>query len=291
MVTLSGQKLILPFYHVVSDTEKAHFKHLYPIKSVTEFKEDLDALLKHFKPISLIELIKLVQSGKKPKDKVFHLTFDDGLQELYTVVAPILKEKNIPATFFINTDFLDNKAMFYRFKASLLSDKFAANGMLDLPYGQEKDIDVLAETLGYDFDDYLKNEQPYLSSDQVQELIKQGFTIGGHSLNHPLYSKLSVDEQIHQTIKSVNKLVDTFKLDYKVFSFPFTDNGVEGAFYKKINNQLDLTFGTAGIKHDVANINLQRIGMEENKKGIEIIKTQHLYYFFKKFLGKNKISR
>ena len=89
----------------------------------------------------------------------------------------------------------------------------------------------------------------------------------------------------YKKIKNINDL------DYKVFSFPFTDNGVEGAFYKKINNQLDLTFGTAGIKHDVANINLQRIGMEENKKGIEIIKTQHLYYFFKKFLGKNKISR
>lgn len=291
MVTLSGQKLILPFYHVVSDTEKAHFKHLYPIKSVTEFKEDLDALLKHFKPISLIELIELVQSGKKPKDKVFHLTFDDGLQELYTVVAPILKEKNIPATFFISTDFLDNKAMFYRFKASLLSDKFAANGMLDLPYGQEKDIDVLAETLGYDFDDYLKNEQPYLSSDQVQELINQGFTIGAHSLSHPLYSKINIEEQLNQTLESVNNLVNQFNLDYKVFSFPFTDDGVGQEFYKKVNSQLDLTFGTAGIKNDFSNKNLQRIGMEENKKGIEIIKTQHLYYFFKKFLGKNKISR
>ena len=288
---MSGQRVILPFYHVVSDIEKPHYKNLYPIKSVSEFEEDLDFLLKYFKPISLSELIELVESGKKSKEKVFHLTFDDGLSELYNVVAPILKEKNIPATFFINTDFLDNKAMFYRFKASLLTEEFAANGMLDLPYGQENDIDVLAETLEYDFDEYLKQEQPYLTSEQIKELISQGFTFGGHSLNHPLYSKINIEEQLNQTLESVNNLTNQFNLTYKVFSFPFTDDGVGQEFYKKVNSQLDLTFGTAGIKNDFSNKNLQRIGMEENKKGIDIIKTQHLYYFFKKFLGKNKISR
>lgn len=290
-MALSGQKVILPFYHVVSDTEKLHYKNLYPVKSVKEFKEDLDSLLTHFSPISLNELLELVQSGKKSKKKVFHLTFDDGLEELYSVVAPILKEKNIPATFFINTDFLDNKKLFYRFKASLLTEKFAASGMLDLAYGHENDIDVLAETLGYDFNEYLETEQPYLTSKQLQSLINDGFTIGGHSKNHPLYRGISEEDQVIQTLTSVDYLVEQFELTYKVFSFPFTDEGVGKGFYKKVNKKLDLTFGTAGIKNDISNKNLQRIAMEENKKGIEIIKTQHLYYFFKKFLVKNKISR
>ncbi len=281
----------MPFYHVVSDEPKAHYDGLYPIKSVAEFTAELDFLVKYFKPISLTELIALKKEGKRISEKCFHLTFDDGLKELYTIVAPILREKNIPATFFINTDFMDNKALFYRFKASLLVNEFGAKGMLDLPFGCEEEIDVFAETLGFSFEDYLQNEQPYLTSSQITELISDGFTIGGHSKSHPLYKDISLNEQLAETMDSVNSLTEQFKLAYKVFSFPFTDDGVGKEFYQKINSQLDLTFGTAGIKKDVADMNLQRIGMEENRSGADIIKAQYFYYVLKKFAGKNQIKR
>ena len=84
---------------------------------------------------------------------------------------------------------------------------------------------------------------------------------------------------------------EKFNQDYNVFSFPFTDNGVGKGFYDKVNKELDLTFGTAGIKKDVTHKNLQRIPMEENKSASEIIKSQYLYYIFKKLAGKNKIKR
>ena len=276
---------------MVTNEDNEHLSQLYTIKTIEEFKYDLDFLLKHFKPISLQQLIELNKSGQKPKEKCFHLTFDDGLKELYSIVAPILKEKNIPATFFINTDFLDNQQLFYRFKANLLAEKYAANGMLDLPYGEEKSMNELAETLYFSFDDYLKKEQPYLTTNQVQELINAGFTIGGHSTNHPLYKSITEEEQINQTLESVNVLVNKFKLDYKVFSFPFTDDGVRQNFYDKVNPQLDLTFGTAGLKTDITPKNLQRIPMEKNNKCVEIIKSQYLYYIFKKLIGKNTIKR
>lgn len=276
---------------MVTNEESEHFNQLYPIKTVEEFKSDLDFLLKHFKPISLDELIELNKSGKRPKKNCFHLTFDDGLKELYTIVAPILKEKKIPATFFINTDFIDNQQLFYRFKANLLAEKYAATGMLDLPYGEEKTMDMLAETLDFSFNDYLANEQPYLTTSQINELVNDGFTIGGHSINHPLYKDITEEEQIRQTLESVNILVDKFKLNYKVFSFPFTDDGIKKDFYMNVNPLLDLTFGTAGLKTDLTPKNLQRIPMEENRKGIEIIKSQYLYYVLKKLIGKNTIKR
>lgn len=291
LVGLSGQKLVLPYYHLVSDEPPAHVEHLYEVKTIDEFKKDIEFLIKHFQPISLKELIELNKSGKKPSTKCFHLTFDDGLKEIATVIVPILKEYGVSATFFINTDFLDNKQLFYRFKASLLTELYAATGTLDLQYGNESEIDDLAEVLGVHFSEYLKKEQPYLTSEQVQQLINDGFTIGAHSVNHPLYNSITLDEQVNQTITSVNHLVDKFKLDYKVFSFPFTDDGVGRAFYDKVNPVLDLTFGTAGIKHDVSAKNLQRIPMEELRSAQDIIKSEYLYYTFKKLVGKNTIRR
>jgi peptidoglycan/xylan/chitin deacetylase (PgdA/CDA1 family) len=288
---LTGQKLILPFYHIVSDETPVHIKNLYEARTIDEFKKDLDFLLDNYKPISLNQLIEIHKTKNKPAENYFHLTFDDGLKELSSIVAPILIEKNIPATFFINTHFLDNQNLFYRFKESILAEKYAAKGLLDFSAENEREIDELAILLGENFEEYLKNNQPYLTSEDVKSLIEDGFTIGAHSKNHPKYFDISIDEQVAQTIESVDFLVQKFNLEYKVFSFPFTDDGIGVEFFKKIEGKLDLTFGTAGLKNDVIPNNLQRIPMEENKKGIEIIKSQYLYYLLKMFVGKNTVKR
>lgn len=264
---------------------------MYEARSVAYFEADLDYLLQHFKPISLHELLDLKNHNKQPQTPCFHLTFDDGLREVYDVVVPILIKRKIPATFFINTDFIDNKNLFYRFKASILAEQFAANGMLDLAFKEADDIDALAQTLGINFDEYLVKEQPYLASSQIQELIDNQFTIGAHSKSHPLYKLLTEQEQIEQTIESLDVLKQQFKLDYSVFSFPFTDDGVGKQYFEKIKSKVNLTFGSAGIKKDVVEFNLQRIPMESQETAEQIIKTQYLYCFLKKLVGKNKVVR
>src|ERR1051326_3999551 len=73
-------RLFLPFYHVVSNEYLPHIAHLYSYRDIKEFKEEVELLLKHFKPISLAEI---------KTSEGFHLTFDDGLKEMYDIVAPI----------------------------------------------------------------------------------------------------------------------------------------------------------------------------------------------------------
>ncbi|MCB9335593.1 MAG: polysaccharide deacetylase family protein [Flavobacteriales bacterium] len=288
---MTGQKVVLPFYHIVSDETPNHIYHLYEARSIEEFKSDLEFLLKNYQPISLQELIELNKTGRQPKQNVFHLTFDDGLKEFYTVVAPILKEKKIPATVFINTDFIDNEDLFYRYKASVLTEKYAAKGLLEVNSENLNLIDEFAEIMNYDFYEYLNEEQPYLTFHQIQELIKDGFTIGAHSKNHPLYNRLSIDEQISQTLESIDFIVQKFNLNYKVFSFPFTDDGISKDFFSKIESKVDLTFGTAGLKKDSIPFNLQRIPMEKNQTAKEIIKGQYFYYLLKRCFGQNEIKR
>ncbi|HRN41610.1 MAG TPA: polysaccharide deacetylase family protein [Vicingus sp.] len=258
---------------------------------IVDFEKDLDYLTKNFKPISLAELIALKKNGFKTSENYFHITFDDGLSELYNVVAPILLKRKIPATFFINTDFIDNNDLFYRFKASILAEKVAAHGMLDIDYNQKQDLDELAEIVKIDFKQYLETEKPYLTSSQIKELILQGFTIGAHSKNHPLYNMLSEEDQLKQTLESLDFLKNEFQLEYSVFSFPFTDDGVGKEFFKKIESKVDITFGSAGIKKDSISFNLQRIPMETNLSAEKIIKTQYFYCLLKKIFKKNIITR
>ena len=239
----------------------------------------------------MTELIDLKKNGFKTNESYFHITFDDGLRELYDIVAPILLRRNIPATFFINTDFIDNHDLFYRFKTSILVERAATDGMLDIDYIQKKDLDELAEIVGVDFNEYLIKEQPYLTTNEINELIQQGFTIGAHSKNHPLYNLLTQEEQLNQTLESIDFLQQKFNLDYRVFSFPFTDAGVGKEFFRIIESKVDVTFGSAGLKKDSIVFNLQRIPMETNSSAEKIVKTQYFYCLLKKMFGRNIITR
>lgn len=282
---------MLPFYHLVTDNPPTHIRNLYKHKTLAEFKDDLDYLLTHFKPITLKELLEYHQTKKSIPNNSFHLTFDDGLSEFYHIIAPILIEKKIPATIFLNNHFIDNKDLFFRYKASILSDELSTDTVLDFNYQNKNDIDELAETFNISWDDYLAKHQPYLTTEQINELISQGFTIGAHSLDHPLYEELSLEEQIHQTIASIEDIKTRFNLDYAVFSFPFTDYKVNKKFFSSIKNKVDLTFGSAGIKDDEVAFNLQRLPMENKTNGEVNIKMAYSFYLLKKLILKNTIKR
>ena len=210
LIKLTSQKVILPFYHTISDARLPHISNIYQLRTIKQFEHDLDYLCKHYKPISISELTDIVHNNCIVKKPLFHLTFDDGLKELYTAIAPILEKKGIPATFFINTEFVDNKALFYRYKVSLLIEEILKHDvsriklstfwgikennlnelktrLLSLNFNDITEIDKIASLLELNFSEYLNTNQPYLSKYQIQKLMERGFSIGSHSLNHPFF--------------------------------------------------------------------------------------------------------
>ena len=87
---------------------------------------------------------------------------------------------------------------------------------------------------------------------------------------------------------------DTFKTKQKLFAFPFTDDKVGLSFFNTVfnENSIDNSFGTAGIKDDSIEHNIQRIPIENYKMSAErIIKTEYLMYILKRIIGKHKIKR
>ena len=214
---------------------------------------------------------------------------------------------------FCNSAFLDNKDLFYRYKVSLLLEKaaqshsahqqlvagFSESGTLRqhlLSLGHEHIglIDSLATSIEVDFSDFLRKYQPYLKHDQVENLLHAGHHIGGHSIDHPVYEKLSVAEQLRQTRTSIDYLQQHFGLDYRIFSFPFTDYGVSRQFFNQLaqENIADHTFGCAGIKLDSVAKNHQRVALEVgNRSARQIVNAELLYAMLKSVLGKNRIKR
>jgi peptidoglycan/xylan/chitin deacetylase (PgdA/CDA1 family) len=317
LIGLSGEKMIFPIYHAVTDLAPPHLENLYKIKSVREFEKDLDYLLKNFVPVSMDEVISNQGKASKP---AFHLSFDDGLREVWDFIEPLLTRKGVPATFFVNTDFIDNKDLFFRYKTSVLihfassfqkeywkgfheyckSNNLQGKTLRDvcllIAYKERQKLDDIAEIMDFSFESYLSEFRPYLNSEQLESLVKKGYTIGSHSMDHPEYRNLSGKEMLHQTLQSGLWLKEKFHQKYLVFAFPFTDKGIGREFFHALGYDskplINMSFGTAGIKREQSKLHKQRIPLEGyNLSASSVIFSEYLYFLLKMPFGKNIIYR
>lgn len=307
--------VVSPFYHLVSDTPPLHVKSLYSVLSVKEFENDLDFLLKHFKPIDANALIKYLESDVKSDKPYLFLSFDDGFREVHEVIAPILHKKGIPATFFVNPAYIDNADFMFRCKIGLIVDRLESQSfsnityseiaqllevpsnlgsikakLLALTYNHEALIENIAEKVNLNFNEYLRSVKPYLTLSQLQELSKLGFTIGGHGYNHPYFNEITYDEQLNEVETCMKWINDRFPNQPRLFAFPFTDYGVSNELISRIilqpNNLCDISFGTSGMQPIRFNRHLQRVPMEDrNILARNIVLGEILYYLTKKKLG------
>lgn len=321
LIQAAPSTTLLPYHHLVSDNEVLHIKHLYPYKNVQQFTADLDCLLKHLQPVSAETIKDAFLSGKKLPAKSFLLSFDDGFREVYDVIAPILQRKGVPAIFFINPAFVDNKELFYRCKISLvieqllqkkndraLVQKCAAIVAGTSPGSYENVIaavkkitnlnkqllDELAAVLNISFTDYLEKEQPFLTTQQLTALSKMGFTIGAHSWDHPYYHLIADADKIDQTIRSANYVAEKFNQPTVTFSFPHSDAELKQSFFTELISQsnIDLLFGIQNQKEEQLNNMLHRFNAE--RPALPMSKQLNgvlLLMVLQKLLNKNKVTR
>jgi peptidoglycan/xylan/chitin deacetylase (PgdA/CDA1 family) len=315
---LSPVNTLFPYHHTVSDEALPHIQHLYSYKNVAQFSKDLDALLKYNTPVTPQELSECLQTKKPFPKKSFLLSFDDGFKETHDIIAPILQQKGVPAIFFITPAFIDNKKLFIRNKTSLLIHELINSKNKDLLkiYNQHLNIahasinstiktlkgikrndstilDELAIKTGFCFDDYLKEKQPFLSTDQVLSLHKKGFSIGGHSMTHPYYEQLTLAEQIEQTINSCRYVQELTGNTNEYFSFPFSEKYLPQDLFDELNKtSIKLLFGLQNQKEEEGNKTLHRFNAERPAVEMENqLKAILLVSYLRKISGKQKVLR
>ncbi len=280
----SGLEVLFPFYHAVSDRELPHLKHLYALRTTEQFERDLDYMLKYFQPVKMSEYLggQILADPNRPP---MVLSFDDGLVQCYEAVMPILIRKGVPATFFINNAFIDNRAMFFRFKVSLLVEEFRQmndmqkqraaailhcevdeirSRLLGVSYVEREITDQVAGVWDYSFPEYMRKDPVYLTSIHIRKMIDEGFEFGSHGIDHPLFSLLKKRTTIDHIRSSVEDLRKRYDLDHRYFAFPFTDSGVQDSTIEYLfkHSIIDAGFGTAGLKDDKWPRYFQRVPME-----------------------------
>jgi len=274
---------------MVSDQDLPHVSGIYKFRNIQQFKADIEFFLRFYTPVSLQDVIRHLDGAVRLPKRCFLPTFDDGFREIYDVVAPILYAQGIPAVFFLVTSVIDNRGLCYPQKKSLLiralsslstssvkneiSRRLTKAGVKgpdlssqigSIYYLQRHVLDELEPVLGCDFTAYVASVQPYLTSGHIKDLMKMGFDIGAHSIDHPLYSELTLKDQLMQTKESMKWLSDRYQYECKSFAFPYRDAGISQEFFQKAfsNGRIKISFGTGGVLHHYFPRNLPRFSME-----------------------------
>ena len=268
--SLSSSTLPIVIFHAVEDRPKPYIKHLYDYHSAASFERVLDELLKRFRPLEDLSPEGIARAGADQ----FLVTFDDGLRSSYEVAAPILERKGIPAIHFLISDFLAGSGaskVEEKFKASLLVETLRERGGKDLPSvaevlkqagypGLDPAVELMsvrlqdstsvygavAERLDLDLDAYFQQDRPYITHDEASDLVRRGFMLGSHSCDHPRYWEIGLDEQVDQTLRSMEHVQKAFNLPYRYFAFPYKNKGISPAFYERTREAVDLYFTTSG---------------------------------------------
>ena len=308
--------MLLPYHHVVSDDALPHIQNLYSYKNRKAFIKDLDWLLKNYSPVHPGEFAQHLLAGKPLPSDSFLLSFDDGYRQVFDVVAPILYQKGVPAIFFINPAFIDNRELFYRCKLSLVLEKIKSDDqllrsisqklavpidysevrkkILEINYHQQEKVDDLGRHLSIDFDRFLRLQNPFLTTVQIKELLKQGFNFGAHSWDHPHYALLSLQQQLDQTERSLKFVRDLQKSHFQFFSFPHQDKMVQQAFFTEILSRHKnlLLFGLQNQRFEDGNKMFHRYNVEDPGTNLQTVtKGILLYNNLLSLAGKRNIHR
>jgi peptidoglycan/xylan/chitin deacetylase (PgdA/CDA1 family) len=151
---------------------------------VKVFEEMLQMFRNEYNVISLSALIEALTTGQKIKKGSIVITFDDGYRDNFLFAAPLLAKYGLPATFFVVSDYIGSNRVF-----------------------------------PWDLDNPTHN--PPMNWDEIRELSRMGFEIGGHTSNHLNLRNASIEEAQREIVESKKKIEDEIGQKITLFSYPF----------------------------------------------------------------------
>lgn len=150
------------------------------------FEAQLDYLRRHFNVIPLGEYLKARREGRRLPDYTAVITFDDGYRNFYTMAAPRLRERGLPASLFLTV-------------GKIREGRAGGDA-----WSPEDDIE-------------------YLSWAEVVELKGGGVEVGSHTITHPMLSQLPPEEAERELRESFEAVARHTGEGAPPFAYPFGD--------------------------------------------------------------------
>ncbi len=283
MVGLNNKKnkaTILNFHRVMSNRDIFYSDAL----ELNLFRKKMLLLVKHFNVVSLSEAIKLMEAGELPPYSVV-VTIDDGYQDCYTTITPVLDELGIKGAFFVATEGIELGGLWKDRVVETIrnTNKQTINSLLDLKSvaintidekkaaialickklkyltieAREHQIDMLCAELGL-----VELTELFLTRENLQAMHTAGMEIGAHTHKHPILQVETIECAVREIKMSKEILEEIIGSKVEHFAFP---NGKYGLDYDcrhlKILGNLGFNSGLSTNWGVLTDISEQRFNM------------------------------
>ena len=228
-------------YHRVNDDGDPFFRAL----PTAVFERQMRHVARNYRVLPLEELVDRLQRGGLPRNALA-ITFDDGYRDNLTHAAPILARLGLPATIFLATGFIGTAEVPWVDRLAHGLKKCAADSVRT-PWGKELDLagvaarlramertleyfkgvpdeerhralEALLAALGVTDQRAFKNLM--LSWDDVHALQGLGFTIGAHTVNHPILSRVTPQRAWTEILGSRTMIESACGTAPRAFAYP-----------------------------------------------------------------------
>ncbi|MGH7303982.1 MAG: polysaccharide deacetylase family protein [Candidatus Rokuibacteriota bacterium] len=228
-------------YHRVNDDHDPFF----PSLPSAVFESHMAYLARSYRVLTVESLVERMQQGTVPRNAIA-ITFDDGYRDNLAHAAPILARYGLPATIFLTTGLIgtsvvswfDRVAMAFKTTTAdsiqspwggplplrRTSDRLTAlhaaltyfKGLAEHEFGRQLDelLDALAPS------DQGRWKGLMLEWDDVHALTGLGFSVGAHTVSHPILSRVS-EERARAEIRDSRRMIESAcGFAPKAFAYP-----------------------------------------------------------------------
>lgn len=250
---LGGPSLDVFVFHSIDTVvpfEKAWFT------SIEQFNKTLDFIEKHYRVLAMSDAIEALGKGVLPT-RTACITFDDGDPTWLTNVAPELKRRNFPATFYVSTGALAGEPIWHDRLAEIFT-RFAlpefswpAVGIralkIETTAQRIRAMELITRLIKYQFatvrNTMLAELERACGIDcsggrsnftalMVRDLSAMGHEIGSHTITHPILTFCSQTDALDEISQSRDQLAEIIRAPVRSFSYP---NGKPGLDFDHIH--------------------------------------------------------
>ena len=207
---LRGHGAAVLMYHSVMDDPAAARDTLGEIvHSTEEFRRQMEELARTAHPVSLDEVQRYARGDVAIPERAVSVTFDDGYADNLEVAAPIMNRLGIPGAVYVTVECVERKRLpwparlrraFRRTGKPEWQELSGKRWMLGSAEERESAFwraseecarlageaqDKFVATLEKELEVEAARTDLMMTGEQMRDMIRQGHTIGSHTLTHP----------------------------------------------------------------------------------------------------------
>jgi peptidoglycan/xylan/chitin deacetylase (PgdA/CDA1 family) len=242
---MNRRRILVLTYHRFSDTPASGRT------SAANLAAQLDYLTSHYTVLPLSTVDRCLREDVRLPLGTAAITIDDGYSDFYEVAWPVLRRRNLPATLFAVTGFVDGNAWIWTDKIPFLMARTHVSRIAISVAGHEIDatldgepsrrqlaarINALLKDQPDDVKDRLvdqiagqcrltvPDEPPAghrsCTWEQLREMESANVEIGSHTVTHPILTRVNPDRLCRELEESRGRLEDRLGHPVTLFCYP-----------------------------------------------------------------------